>query len=105
MICFSSAGRPTTQTRTPSSGEHSPATARLEWSEEYAKLVTQAARPLDQKTRFELYARADRMICEQAIILPVAYNTACALMKPWIRREPKWYARGGCWKDVIIDPH
>jgi ABC-type oligopeptide transport system substrate-binding subunit len=77
----------------------------LEWSEEYAKLVTEAARPLDQKTRFELYARADRMICEQAIILPVAYNTACALMKPWIRREPKWYARGGCWKDVIIDPH
>jgi len=77
----------------------------LEWSEEYTRLVSEAAQLLDQKTRFELYARADRMLCEQAMILPVFYYLCRAYMKPWIRREPKWFARGGCWKDVIIDPH
>jgi ABC-type oligopeptide transport system substrate-binding subunit len=79
--------------------------ASLDWSDEYAGLVAEAARLLDQRTRFELYARADRMLCEQAVILPIAYDLFHAFMKPWIRREPKWYARGGCWKDAIIDPH
>jgi ABC-type oligopeptide transport system substrate-binding subunit len=77
----------------------------LAWSEEYSRMVTEAARLLDQKTRFELLARADRMLCEQAVVLPLFYNLSRAYMKPWIRREPRWFTGVGCWKDVIIDPH
>ena len=51
-----------------------------------------------------MYARADRLICQQAVFLPLVYGTGRAFIKPWIRRERKWYSRG-FWKDVIIDPH
>ena len=78
--------------------------ASLEWSDGYAQLVREAARMHDQRTRLEMYARADRLICQQAVYIPLVYGTGRAFIKPWIRRERKWYSRG-FWKDVIIDPH
>ena len=77
----------------------------LQPDEDFSLLVRQAARLMDQRQRMELYARADRLLADQAIILPIVYGQGRAFIKPWVRREPLWYSCDGNWKDVIIDPH
>jgi ABC-type oligopeptide transport system substrate-binding subunit/predicted Ser/Thr protein kinase len=78
----------------------------LQFDAEYASLVDQAGRTLDLRTRMALYARADRRLSDLAVFLPIFYGKGRSLVKPWIRREPKWwYHLGACWKDVIINPH
>jgi len=77
----------------------------LGWNEEYKRLVREAGRSTDQPARLAMYAQADRLLCEQAALMPLIYGQGKAFVKPWIRRVPKWLNRGGCWKDVIIDPH
>jgi ABC-type transport system substrate-binding protein len=68
-------------------------------------LVEKARRLTDQQRRIEIYQQADRILVEEAAILPVFYGRNSLLVKPWIRKFPL-SARGGWYlKDVIIDPH
>lgn len=70
--------------------------------------MTEAARTADPGDRLALYAQADRRLMQLAIYIPTTYGLGRAFLKPWVRREPRWYHRTGCygcWKDVIIDPH
>jgi oligopeptide transport system substrate-binding protein len=69
--------------------------------EQYDELVERARRLTDQGERLKLYRQADRILVEEAPILPFSHGRVPMLMKPWVRR----YGEGRDWKDVIIEPH
>jgi ABC-type oligopeptide transport system substrate-binding subunit/DNA-binding SARP family transcriptional activator len=71
----------------------------------YEELVEGALRVLDQAERMRMYQQADKILVEQAPILPLCYGRFHMLMKPWVKKlatSPlKWWS----WKDVILEPH
>ena len=85
---------------------------RSEWrrhtswqNETYKRLIEEARSLTDQRQRVDHYQQAEKILIEQAAIVPVYYARQHILLKPWVRRFPSsalidWY-----WKDVIIEPH
>jgi oligopeptide transport system substrate-binding protein len=75
------------------------------YNDRFAQLVEQARRTTDRAERLDLYRQADKLLIEEAAIVPLFYNKGHALLKPWVRKYPtspvNWYY----WKDVILDPH
>jgi ABC-type oligopeptide transport system substrate-binding subunit len=72
---------------------------------DYWALVERARRLTDQKTRMELYRKADRILVEEGPILPLAYARSHLLVKSRVRRlvvSPIGYC---FWKEVIVEPH
>jgi oligopeptide transport system substrate-binding protein len=68
-------------------------------------LVAEARRVADPEERMRLYGQADRVLVEEAAILPLTYDRVHLLVKPWVTKfpiAPRWL-----WflKDVIIEPH
>jgi oligopeptide transport system substrate-binding protein len=79
---------------------------RTGWqNERYDRLVEEARRVMVQELRNEMYQEADRILVEEAVIMPLAYGGSHLLVKPWVRRFPASATRFWFWKDVIIDPH
>ena len=74
-------------------------------NEEYANLVEKARRLTDQRQRMSLYCQADRILVEEAPVVPLFYNRVALLIKPWVRKFPLSTRGGWRWKDVVIDPH
>jgi ABC-type transport system substrate-binding protein len=74
-------------------------------NERYNGLVEEARRVADQGKRMALYQDAERLLIEEAAIMPLAYGRCHLLVKPWVRRWPISMTRFWFWKDVIIDPH
>jgi ABC-type oligopeptide transport system substrate-binding subunit len=70
----------------------------------YARLVEQARRSTDQRARLDLYQQADRILMEEALILPLTYQRTHTLIKPWVKKYPTSPIRFWFWKDVIIEP-
>jgi ABC-type transport system substrate-binding protein len=60
---------------------------------------------LDQEERIKMYERAERVLVDQAPILPLHYVRYHMLIKPWVRRYPTSPMKLWFWKDVIIEPH
>jgi oligopeptide transport system substrate-binding protein len=76
------------------------------WHDErYEKLVDRARQGADQAERMRLYGQIDRMLIEEAIVLPVGTLRSHLLIKPWVRRYPLSPFGHPLWKDVIIEPH
>jgi oligopeptide transport system substrate-binding protein len=71
----------------------------------YDSLVEDAPRVLDQEERMNMYEKADRILVDQAPILPLYYWRFHMLVKPWVRRYPTSPTGMWFWKDVIIEPH
>jgi hypothetical protein len=67
--------------------------------------VEEARRLTDQGERMKMYQAADRILVEEASVMPFAYGRCHLLLKPWIRRCPTSATKFWFWKDVIIDPH
>jgi ABC-type oligopeptide transport system substrate-binding subunit/class 3 adenylate cyclase len=74
-------------------------------SEDFDQLVESARRVLDQQERMRLYRQADKIVVEEAPILPVAYGCFHRLVKPWVLRYPTSPTGSYFWKDVLIEPH
>ncbi|MFQ5595547.1 MAG: ABC transporter substrate-binding protein [Anaerolineae bacterium] len=75
-------------------------------NETYEHLIQEARRLTDQAERMRLYAQADKVLVEEAAIMPMIYGRSHLLLKPWVRRYPMSAALGSVsWKDVIIEPH
>ena len=68
-------------------------------------LVARARRMLDQTQRVKLYQEADRMLIEEAVVLPLVYAMTHMLVKPWIKRFPISPMQDWFLKDVVIEPH
>jgi ABC-type oligopeptide transport system substrate-binding subunit len=63
----------------------------------------QAKQSTNQQERMKLYRQADRILIEEAAILPLTHRTIPWLVKPWISKFPvsptKWWFP----KDIIIE--
>ena len=73
--------------------------------EAYDRLVNEARRTIDQRERMGLYRQADRILIEQAPVIPWVHLRWSLLVKPWVKRYPASAIRQWFWKDVIIEPH
>jgi ABC-type oligopeptide transport system substrate-binding subunit/DNA-binding SARP family transcriptional activator len=71
----------------------------------YSGLVEEARRTMDQTRRMELYQQADRILIEEAPVLPLCYARFHMLVKPWVRKYLTPPLRWWFWKDVILEPH
>jgi oligopeptide transport system substrate-binding protein len=74
-------------------------------NENYAGLVQEARRSMDQEERMDLYKRADKILVEEAVIVPLNYVRWHLLTKPWVRKHPTSPTYSWFWKEVIIEPH
>ena len=68
------------------------------------RLVEEARQVLDQEERMRLYGQADRMLVEEAVIIPLTHGRIHWLVKPWVKNYIR-SNRESFWKDVIIEPH
>jgi ABC-type oligopeptide transport system substrate-binding subunit/DNA-binding SARP family transcriptional activator len=81
----------------------SPAWSHTRWrSEAYVRLVEQARGTPDQVERMRLYQEADRILVEEAVVLPLTYRRMHLLVKPWVSRYPTSAIKQWFWKDVVI---
>jgi ABC-type oligopeptide transport system substrate-binding subunit len=52
-----------------------------------------------------MYQEADRILVEEAAIVPLLYRRLHLLVKPWVSKYPTSGISVWHWKDVIIEPH
>jgi ABC-type oligopeptide transport system substrate-binding subunit/transcriptional regulator with XRE-family HTH domain len=72
-------------------------------SQRYIHLLDDAARVTEQGRRLELYEQAERILAEQALVLPLVYQPWHVLMKPWVTnlRVPA-IKHPGFWHDLRV---
>ncbi len=75
------------------------------WNEAYAGLLEKARRAMDQEVRMTLYRQADRILIEEAPVIPIGYGRQHLLVKPWVGKLPTSAIKYFFWKDVTIEPH
>ena len=84
----------------------SPLLHHTRWrSKAYERLVEEARGVMNQGERMKLYGQADRILIEEAAIMPLVYMRWHLLLKPWVRKFPTSAIKRWFWKDVIIEPH
>jgi len=62
-------------------------------------LIEKSRRSMDQNERLTLLREADKILMEEALIIPLLYIGGVYLVKPWVRRYFP------AWKYIIIEPH
>jgi len=76
------------------------------WHNQFFNDMVEAGRhTLDQGKRMDLYRRADRVLMEEAAILPLFYGSIFELRQPWVRRLAGSSIYNPQWKDIILMPH
>ena len=71
----------------------------------YEQLMRKAGYALDQEVRLGLLRQADRLLMQEAPVIPLLYGRQHLLVKPWVSGF-KVSALNRCyWEDVIIEPH
>jgi oligopeptide transport system substrate-binding protein len=68
-------------------------------------LVAKARRMLDQTQRLKLYQKAESILIEEAVVLPLFYHMNHMLVKPWVKRFPISPNTNLFLKEVVIEPH
>jgi oligopeptide transport system substrate-binding protein len=71
----------------------------------YESLIETARYTQDQGERMRLYRQADKMLMEEAIIIPLSYVPNHILVKPWLKKFPISSFRWLYGKDIILEPH
>lgn len=74
-------------------------------SERFANLVEKAGQTTDQADRMYLYREADRLLIEEASVVPLTYGRSLQLVKPWVKNYSTSPITRWLWKDIIIEPH
>ena len=72
-------------------------------NETFERLIRQAKRLTDQSARIELYRQADRILVQEAAIMPLVYGRDHWLRKPWVTVLVRNSSNPS--KDIIIRPH
>ena len=76
------------------------------WRDEvYLRLLEETRSTADQMKRMKVFHQADRLLMDQAAIVPFFYNRQHFLLKPWVKRYPTSALFSWFWKDVLIEPH
>jgi ABC-type oligopeptide transport system substrate-binding subunit/class 3 adenylate cyclase/ribosomal protein L40E len=71
----------------------------------FERLVHEAQGMHDPARRMELLAQAERLLIEEAPIVPLMHGLNMALVKPWVTRFPVSVVRWLFLKDVVLEPH
>ena len=71
----------------------------------FDRLIEKARRITDHPERMRLYQKADRLLVDAAVIIPLAYRQSHWLVKPWVKNFVVRNFLPAIWKDIIIDPH
>jgi ABC-type oligopeptide transport system substrate-binding subunit/DNA-binding SARP family transcriptional activator len=74
-------------------------------NETYTELIETARRITNQAQRMKLYQQADRILVEEAALIPILYSRHHLLVKPWVHKFSLSALNCPFWKDVIIEPH
>lgn len=69
----------------------------------FAAAVEGARQASAQEERLKLYQEADRILIQEAVIMPLAYMRRHLLVKPWVKRLPMSPIKHWFWKDVLIE--
>jgi ABC-type oligopeptide transport system substrate-binding subunit len=72
---------------------------------DYEQLVEKARQVMDQGERMKLYQQADKILVEEAAVMPLYYGRSHLLIKPWVRGYLVSHMGGIRWTDIIIEPH
>ena len=67
--------------------------------------LEKARRVLDQEERLRLYSQADKILIEEAAVIPLTYSWSHTLVKPWVRQFPALALNQWRWKNIIIEAH
>jgi ABC-type oligopeptide transport system substrate-binding subunit/transcriptional regulator with XRE-family HTH domain len=71
----------------------------------YRTLLERAARTTDPVGRLATYEEAERILAEEAIIVPLFYEPEHLLLKPWVSSHPSIPVKyPGFWQDTVIGP-
>jgi ABC-type transport system substrate-binding protein/transcriptional regulator with XRE-family HTH domain len=72
---------------------------------EHRRLLDEAARTTDQAHRLSLYAQVERLLADQAVAIPLAYEDWTMFLKPWVHgfRVPA-IKHPGFWQDIRVGP-
>jgi oligopeptide transport system substrate-binding protein len=70
----------------------------------YDQLLDEARRTLHQEERIRLYQAADKILIEDATVMPILYYRFHSLVKPWFI-NPDWKHGPLPFKAAIIEPH
>ncbi len=71
----------------------------------YRELVRRAQRAPEPAERLAWYAQADRILAEEAALIPLAYSRTHWLVKPWVRNYVQSPTGRLFWQDVVIEEH
>jgi oligopeptide transport system substrate-binding protein len=83
-----------------------PTSAATGWRhEEFDRLLEKAELVTEQGERMRLYSQADRILIEEAAVMPVMYWRRPTLIKPWVRKLHIPSFGNLQWKDIVIDMH
>jgi oligopeptide transport system substrate-binding protein len=77
----------------------------LHQDDKYWQLVEEARRSLEQERRLVLYQQADRILIDQAVVMPLYYGKVHRLLKPWINKFNISPIVGSSLKYIVIEPH
>jgi ABC-type transport system substrate-binding protein len=72
---------------------------------EYNRLIQKAKGVMDQQERIDLYQQADRLVVEEAPLIPLSYGGTHGLQKPWVKGLTVRAAQIAYFKEVIIEEH
>ena len=70
-----------------------------------SQLLRRAELAADHRERIELYRSADRILVEQAPIVPLIYGRWHVLLKLWVVKYPLTGNQYPHLKHVVIEPH
>jgi ABC-type oligopeptide transport system substrate-binding subunit len=71
----------------------------------YDQLIGRALEVTDQRQRMQLYSQADRILMQEAPIVPLSYSQTPLLIKPWVKEYPFHAFTYWAWKHVVMEPH
>jgi oligopeptide transport system substrate-binding protein len=70
------------------------------YNERFVEIIDAARATTDQRQRLTLYCQADKLLVEEALIIPITYGLGQYLVSSRVRRLPATLL----WRDIIVDP-
>jgi ABC-type oligopeptide transport system substrate-binding subunit/DNA-binding SARP family transcriptional activator len=71
----------------------------------FDNIVEEGHHILNQSQRVDLYQQADRILMEEAVVMPLFYGHIYELRQPWVHRLTGSSIYNPQWKDIILLPH
>lgn len=68
-------------------------------------VLGQAARTTDPAAKLASYKEVERILADEAVLVPLTYNSEHLMIKPWVTHYPSIPVKyAGFWEDIIIGP-